>query len=92
MLLLIAIGAVARSGRRALLAPAAAGVLLPLGTAWLDGRLPGLAAAPDGPRIWLLATATIALAATGLLLPRADVDRRPAAGHTAVAWGGRGLR
>ncbi|MEU1885023.1 hypothetical protein ABZ491_06000 [Micromonospora rifamycinica] len=92
VLLLIAIGAVARSGRRALLAPGTAGVLLPLGMAWLDGRLPGLPAAPDELPIWLLAAPAIALAATGLLLPRTDVaaDRRPSAGHTGVAWGGRG--
>ncbi|MFY1588646.1 hypothetical protein ACN267_29610 [Micromonospora sp. WMMD734] len=92
VLLLIAIGTVARSGRRALPVPAAAAVLLPLGTAWLDGRLPGLPAAPDGLRIWMLAAPAIALATTGLLLPRtgSDAGQQPLGVHTDVAWGGRG--
>ncbi|WP_431885235.1 hypothetical protein [Micromonospora wenchangensis] len=92
VLLLIAIGTVARSGRRALPVPGTAAVLLPLGMAWLDGRLPGLPAAPDGLRIWMLAAPAIALAAAGLLLPRtgSDAGQQPLGVHTDVAWGGRG--
>ncbi|WKU08310.1 hypothetical protein [Micromonospora sp. HUAS LYJ1] len=92
VLLLIAIGTVARSGRRALPLPGTAAVLLPLGMAWLDGRLPGVPTAPDGLRIWMLAAPAIALAATGLLLPRTgnDASQQPLGVHTDVAWGGRG--
>ncbi|MFJ6198399.1 hypothetical protein [Micromonospora sp. NPDC092111] len=92
VLLLIGIGAVARSGRRALLGPVAGSVLLPLSVAWLDGRLPGVPAAPDGLRIWMLAVPALAIAATGLLLPRTppDAEQQPLGAFTDVAWGGRG--
>ena len=92
VLLLIAIGTVARSGRRALLLPGTGGVLLPLGMAWRDGWLPGFPTAPDGLRIWMLAAPAIAIAAIGLLLPRtgSDDDQQPLGTYTDVAWGGRG--
>ncbi|SBT51025.1 hypothetical protein [Micromonospora narathiwatensis] len=89
-LLLVAIGAVTRTGRRALAAPVAGGVLLPLGLVWIERGLPGLPPAPDGVRPWMLAVPAIAVAATGLLLPRT----RPAAERPdadgGLAWGGRG--
>ncbi|SCE92593.1 hypothetical protein GA0070216_103173 [Micromonospora matsumotoense] len=92
VLLLIAIGTVARSGRRALLLPGAVGVLLPLGMAWRDGWLPGLPTAPDGLLIWMLAAPAIAIASIGLLLPRtgSNDDQQPLGTYTDVAWGGRG--
>ncbi|MFI5487488.1 hypothetical protein ACIBXA_03345 [Micromonospora echinaurantiaca] len=92
LLLLIAIGAVSRSGRRALAAPLAAGLLLPLGVGWISGWLPGLPAAPRQLEIWLVALVAIVLAGTGLLLPRtrSAVDIQPLAAHTDLAWGGRG--
>ncbi|WP_255609645.1 hypothetical protein [Micromonospora sp. PLK6-60] len=79
VLLLIAIGAVARSGRRALVPPALGGALLPLARAWVDGSLPGAPSAPAALSIWMLTGPAIALAGTGLLLPRAhpDADRHP---------------
>ncbi|MFF5174724.1 hypothetical protein ACFY3U_19100 [Micromonospora sp. NPDC000089] len=92
VLLLVAIGAVTRSGRRALAAPVTAAALLPLGAAWLDGRLPALPPAPGGPAAWLLYGSAVALAATGLLLPpvRPDPTAEPPAAHAELAWGGRG--
>ncbi|WP_446211286.1 hypothetical protein [Micromonospora sp. IBSANI012] len=92
VLLLIAIGAVSRSGRRALLAPVLGAALLPLGVGWIEGALPGVPAAPRGLSIWMLAVPAIAVAATGLLLPRTrgDADQQPPGPHTDLAWGGRG--
>jgi hypothetical protein len=89
--LLIAIGAAARSGRRALAVPAGAAVLLAVGVAWISGWLPGTAAAPESLHVWMLAAAAIALAGTGLLLPRTRpaTQTQPLGRHTDVAWGGR---
>ncbi|WP_326563370.1 hypothetical protein [Micromonospora peucetia] len=91
LLLLIAIGSVARSGRRALAAPATAALLLALGFAWSTGWLPGLPAAPAALDFWTLVVPVAALAATGLLLPRvpSPAEQRPLAPHTGLAWGGR---
>ncbi|MEV4463195.1 hypothetical protein AB0J51_06190 [Micromonospora echinofusca] len=91
LLLLIAIGAVARSGRRALTAPAAAALLLVLGFAWFTGWLPGLPPAPAALEFWAVVLLFAALAATGLLLPRVPVPlgRQPLGPHTDLAWGGR---
>ena len=91
-LLLVAIGAVTRSGRRALVAPVAGGVLLPLGLVWTERGLPGLPAAPAGMRPWMLAVPAIAVAATGLLLPRTGpaVAEQPPDADGGLAWGGRG--
>ncbi|MFU8851579.1 hypothetical protein ACNAW0_11445 [Micromonospora sp. SL1-18] len=91
-LLLVAIGAVARSGRRALLAPVAGSVLLPLGLLWTERGLPGLPVAPAGVRPWMLAVPAIAVAAAGLVLPRippATAEQPPEA-DDGLAWGGRG--
>ncbi|MEV4492384.1 hypothetical protein AB0K04_19980 [Micromonospora coxensis] len=92
VLLLIGIGAISRSGRRALLAPAVGTVLLPVAVAWTEVGLPGTPAAPDGLRVWMLAVPAIAVAATGLLLPRtrAEFEQQPLGPHTDLAWGGRG--
>ncbi|MFG3418419.1 hypothetical protein ACIBTZ_07895 [Micromonospora sp. NPDC049460] len=91
LLLLIAIGSVSRSGRRALAAPAAAALLLALGVAWIAGRLPGIPPAPPPLEVWMLAVGVVALAATGLLLPRVPTpaERQPPEPHTDLAWGGR---
>ncbi|GIJ26063.1 hypothetical protein Vqi01_12250 [Micromonospora qiuiae] len=89
LLLLIAIGATARSGRRGSVAPAIATVLIVLGAAWCHGWLP---AAPPAPlEVWQLAVPLLALATTGLLLPRArpTAGEQPALGpHTGLAWRG----
>ncbi|MEU8297685.1 hypothetical protein AB0C04_10400 [Micromonospora sp. NPDC048909] len=92
LLLLIAIGALARSGRRALAAPGAAGLLLTAGVIWMEGWLPGTSPVSWAPPVWVLALPAIALAAVGLVLPRtrAAVDVQPLAPHTDLAWGGRG--
>jgi hypothetical protein len=92
VLLLAAIGAVSRSGRRALAAPAAAALLLPLGVAWIAGWLPALPAAPEPLDDWMLTVLALALAGAGLLLPRTGpaAPPRPGAPHTDLAWGGRG--
>ncbi|BCJ60382.1 hypothetical protein [Micromonospora endophytica] len=88
LLLLITIGAIARSGRRGAVAPATAAALIVLGAAWVRGWLPGVAPAPF--QVWQLAMVLLALAGTGLLLPRT----RPGTGaparepHTDVAWRG----
>ncbi|KXK63301.1 hypothetical protein AWW66_04175 [Micromonospora rosaria] len=91
LLLLIAIGAVARSGRRALALPVVAGLLLATGAAWLSGWLPDALPAPPDLDIWLLAVPTCALAMLGLLLPRTRpaASAAPRVPHTDVAWGGR---
>ncbi|MFG1890016.1 hypothetical protein ACGFIR_19380 [Micromonospora sp. NPDC049051] len=91
LLLLIAIGAVARSGRRALAAPAAGGLLLVLGFAWFTGWLPALPPPPATLDFWAVVVPVVALAATGLLLPRipAPAGRQPLSPHTDLAWGGR---
>ncbi|WP_189045062.1 hypothetical protein [Micromonospora sonchi] len=88
LLLLIAIGATARSGRRGSAAPAIATVLIVLGAAWCHGWLP---ATPPAPlEVWQLAVPLLALAATGLLLPRtrATAGRQPLEPHTDLAWRG----
>ncbi|MGK5742671.1 hypothetical protein [Micromonospora sp. URMC 103] len=92
LLLLIAIGAVARSGRRALAAPASAAVLFALGVAWLGGSLRPLPDAPEPLAVWMLAVPAVAVAAVGLVLPRARPagEAQPPPPHSAVAWGGRG--
>ncbi|MEU5565796.1 hypothetical protein [Micromonospora musae] len=91
LLLLIAIGAVARAGRRALAPPVTAAVVLVLGVSWIDGRLPLVPAAPEPLKVWMLVVPAVALAAVGLALPPTHaVDERAAAPHSAVAWGGRG--
>ncbi|MGW4497853.1 hypothetical protein ACWENR_04430 [Micromonospora sp. NPDC004336] len=89
LLLLIAIGSVARSGRRGLAAPAGAALLLALGLAWTAGQLPGLPPAPL--KVWMLALGAVALAATGLVLRRVPTpaERQPLEPHTDLAWGGR---
>ncbi|WP_089155114.1 hypothetical protein [Micromonospora sp. NBS 11-29] len=90
VLLLVAVGAANRSGRRALAGPAAAGVLLPLGVAWIERGLPGLPAAPAGLRTWMLVGPAIALAVAGLLLPRlrSTVPAQPLGAYTGLAWYG----
>jgi len=92
LLLLIAIGAVARSGRRALVPPVAAGLLLAHGVSWIDGWLPLAPPAPEALAVWMLAVPAVGLAAVGLVLPRtrAAACVQPLAPHTDVAWGGRG--
>ncbi|MEU0152748.1 hypothetical protein [Micromonospora fulviviridis] len=92
LLLLVTIGAVNRSGRRALFGPVAGSVLLPLGVAWTERGLPGLPPAPQGLNTWMLAVPAIAVALTGLLLPRTRpaVPVQPLAAYTDLAWGGRG--
>ncbi|MBQ1071898.1 hypothetical protein KBX06_01765 [Micromonospora sp. C31] len=91
LLLLIAIGAVARSGRRALTAPAAATLLLVLGFAWSTGWLPRLPPPPAALEYWMVVVLIVALAATGLLLPHVPTPtgRQPPEPHTDLAWGGR---
>ncbi|WP_433387535.1 hypothetical protein [Micromonospora sp. KLBMP9576] len=91
LLLLIAIGSVARSGRRALAAPGTAVPLLALGFAWFTGWLPGLPPPPAPLAFWMIVVPVVALAATGLLLPRvaSPAARRTPGPHTDVAWGGR---
>ena len=91
VLLLVAIGAVARSGRHALAAPLGAAMLLVGGVAWISGRLPGLPPAPDGLKVWMLAVPVAAVAAAGLLLPRTGpaVEAGPPDDHTDLAWNGR---
>ncbi|SBT47233.1 hypothetical protein [Micromonospora auratinigra] len=92
VLLLIAIGAVSRSGRRALAAPVTAASLLPFGVLWTERGLPGLPAAPTGLQAWMLVVPAIGMAATGLLLPRhrPGTVEQPLGPHTDLAWGGRG--
>ncbi|NES15348.1 MULTISPECIES: hypothetical protein [Micromonospora] len=92
VLLLIAIGAVNRSGRRALLAPAAGAALLPFGVVWIERGLPAVPPAPAGLDIWALVVPAVAVAVTGLLLPRTRpaVAEQPLGAHTDLAWGGRG--
>ena len=86
-LLLIAIGAVSRCGRRALALPAVA--LLAGGAAWCwrSGLLPLLPAAPQWLTTSVLAVATLGLAAAGLLLPRVEADQH---GDDGAAWHGLG--
>ncbi|MEV1145213.1 hypothetical protein [Micromonospora sp. NPDC049799] len=92
LLLLIAIGAVSRSGRRALAAPVTAALLLPLGVLWIAGWLPGAPAAPGALDIWLVALGAVAVAGTGLVLPRtrSAAGGQPLEAHTDLAWAGRG--
>ncbi|SCF12928.1 hypothetical protein [Micromonospora mirobrigensis] len=92
VLLLMAIGAVARSGRRGLLPPVLAGLLLAPAVTWLERGLPGLPPAPDGLAAWMFAVPALAVAGTGLLLPptRDDGDHQPLGPRTGIAWGRRG--
>lgn len=89
-LLLIAIGAVSRSGRRGLVAPVAAALALPAGVAWIAGWLPALPAPPPRLDIWMLVAPAIGLAAVGLVLRRPAPPVAPRDRHTGLAWGGRG--
>ncbi|MCZ7418956.1 hypothetical protein O7605_05410 [Verrucosispora sp. WMMA2121] len=89
LLLLIAIGATARSGRRGGATPAAAALLIALGAAWCHGWLP---AAPPAPvALWQFGLPLLALAAVGLLLPRTRPTSRkqPLEPHSDLAWRGR---
>ncbi|MCW3841387.1 hypothetical protein ONA70_14900 [Micromonospora yasonensis] len=92
VLLLIAIGAVNRAGRRALAAPVAGSALLPFGVVWIERGLPAVPPAPGGLDVWMLVVPAIAVAATGLLLPRTrpEVAEQPLGAYTDLAWGGRG--
>ncbi|XTZ15863.1 hypothetical protein ACQSSU_00105 [Micromonospora echinospora] len=90
LFLLVAIGTVSRSGRRALVAPAGAALALVAGVAWWSGWLPGVPAAPEGLALWMLVGPAVAVAGAGLLLPRATPVDPPEAEHTGLAWGGRG--
>ncbi|QKW16129.1 hypothetical protein [Verrucosispora sp. NA02020] len=90
LLLLIAIGATARSGRRGGATPAAATVLITVGAAWCQGWLPFLPPAPLA--VWQVVPALLLLAAAGLLMPRtrpSDVTQ-PLGPYTDLAWRGRG--
>ncbi|TCB97635.1 hypothetical protein E0H26_12030 [Micromonospora zingiberis] len=88
LLLLIAIGGTARSGRRGGTTPAAAGVLLAIGAAWCHGWLPAVPPAPLP--VWQLALGLLPLAATGLLLPRTRTaaDQQPLGPYTDLTWRG----
>ncbi|WBC17871.1 hypothetical protein O7600_14075 [Micromonospora sp. WMMA1998] len=90
VLLLVAIAAANRSGRRALLGPVLGAVLLPLGTTWIERGLPGLPPAPDGVNTWMLVGPVVALAVAGLLLPRLRpaVPAQPLGAYTDLAWRG----
>lgn len=90
VLLLIAIAGVARAGRRALVPPAIATVLLLLGNAWRANCLPGAVPGPRWLHTWALAAPLIGAAAlVTLLLPR-RVAQPEAAEHAGMVWGGRG--
>ncbi|MFI5832492.1 hypothetical protein ACIA5A_02305 [Micromonospora sp. NPDC051300] len=90
VLLLLTIGAVNRSGRRALASSIIAALLLPLGVIWIERGLPGIVAAPSGLRTWMLIGPALLIAAVGLLLPRtrAPAPSQPLGPHTDLAWGG----
>lgn len=90
LLLLVAIGTVARSGRRALAAPVGAGLALLAGVAWISDWLPMLPGAPDRLAIWMLVAPAIGLASVGLVLPRAAPAVPPRDRYAGLAWGGRG--
>ncbi|MDG4793848.1 hypothetical protein [Micromonospora sp. WMMD1082] len=89
LLLLMAIGATARSGRRGAATPAVAALLIAAGAAWCAGWLPAVPPAPL--EMWQLALPLLALAAIGLLLPRTrpTAARQPLEPHTDLAWRGR---
>ncbi|NLU76940.1 hypothetical protein HCA58_00730 [Micromonospora sp. HNM0581] len=89
LLLLIAIGATARSGRRGGATSAVAALLIVPGAAWCHGWLP---AAPPAPiALWQLVLPLLALASIGLLLPRTRPTKikQPLEPHTDLAWHGR---
>ncbi|MFY1578501.1 hypothetical protein ACN26Z_26760 [Verrucosispora sp. WMMD703] len=89
LLLLIAIGATARSGRRGGATTAAIALLIALGAAWCHGWLP---AAPPAPvTLWQFALPLLTLATVGLLLPRIrpTTVKQPLEPHTDLAWRGR---
>ncbi|WP_435120528.1 hypothetical protein [Micromonospora tulbaghiae] len=90
VLLLLAIAAANRSGRRALIGPTAGMLLLPLGAAWIERGLPALPAAPDELRTWMLVGPAVALATAGLFLPRLRpaVPTQPLGAYTDLAWHG----
>ncbi|WP_230414841.1 hypothetical protein [Micromonospora tarapacensis] len=89
LLLLIAIGAAARSGRRGVATPAAATLLIAGAAGWCHGWLPGVGPAPL--EVWQLTLPLLALAGTGLLLPRTrpTASNQPLEPHTDLAWRGR---
>ncbi|RIV33160.1 hypothetical protein [Micromonospora radicis] len=88
LLLLIAIGGTARSGRRGGAPPAVATALLAVATAWCQGWLPGVGPAPL--QLWQVALALLLFAVVGLLLPRTrtEVGKQPLGAHTDLAWRG----
>ncbi|WP_433529805.1 hypothetical protein ACQPYA_26700 [Micromonospora sp. CA-263727] len=89
LLLLIAIGTTARSGRRGLAAPVTAALLIAVGTAWVHGWLPGVGSAPL--QVWQLALPVLAVTVTGLMLPRIrpNGSKQPLGPYTDLAWRGR---
>ncbi|MER7166871.1 hypothetical protein ABT336_12505 [Micromonospora sp. NPDC000207] len=92
VLLLIAIGAITRAGRRALVPPVAATLLITAAGIWIAGGLPGVPPAPAGLAVWTLVVPACLLAGVGLVLPRtrSAAPARPLAAHSDVSWGGRG--
>lgn len=88
VLLLIALGGIARAGRRALAAPAVATVLILIGNGWSAGWLPGVPPAPGWAHTWMIAgPALVAAAVVALYLARTP---SPPPAERAAAWGGRG--
>ncbi|MEV6814176.1 hypothetical protein [Micromonospora sp. NPDC051296] len=89
LLLLIAVGTTARSGRRGLAAPVAAALLIAAGAAWNHGWLPAVGPAPLD--VWQLALPVLAVAVTGLMLPRIRPSdaKQPLEPYTDLAWRGR---
>ncbi|HEX2771153.1 MAG TPA: hypothetical protein VHN18_01830 [Micromonosporaceae bacterium] len=85
VLLLIALGGVARVGRRALAAPAGATLLIVLGNGWSADWLPDVPPAPGWAHTWMIAGPALVVAAVVTLY----LHRTPAP-PSATAWGGRG--
>ncbi|MFB9235272.1 hypothetical protein ACFFWC_06930, partial [Plantactinospora siamensis] len=89
VLLLIAIGGVSRTGRRALAGPAAGAAALLAAVAWLGGVLPAAPPAPGRLPAWTVLLGVFAGTAAGtLLLPRRPPASPGAGRYDRMAWGG----
>ncbi|TWJ27283.1 hypothetical protein [Micromonospora sagamiensis] len=86
LFLLVAIGAVARSGRRALVVPAGAGLALVATVAWTSGWLPGASAPPEGLDLWMLVGRRSRWPAPGSSSPALPRSTRP--GRGTPGWPG----
>ena len=92
VLLLVAIGAANRSGRRALAGPVAAAALLPLAVVWIERGLPALPATPAGLAPGCSSALPSRWPSPGCCCPGSGPPCRPSRSARTPAWPGTAAR